>query len=86
MHTLRLFICFRNNNSFKGKRKPLCKQCGNCTKCKTCKCNNEIIVEDHLFRFNPYKNYLQTINKQEEFKKIAHENFEKEIIKFGNSI
>ena len=47
---------------------------------------NEVIVEDHLFRFNPYKDYLTIINKQEEFKKIAHENFQKEIIKFGNTI
>jgi hypothetical protein len=47
---------------------------------------NEIIVEDHLYRFNPYKEYLTIINKQEEFKKIAHENFQKEIIKFGNSL
>jgi hypothetical protein len=47
---------------------------------------NEIIVEDHLFRFNPYKDYLTIINKQEEFKKIAHENFQKEIIKFSNSL
>lgn len=45
---------------------------------------NEIIVEDHLFRFNPYKNYLSIIDKREEFKKIAHENFQKEINKFGN--
>jgi hypothetical protein len=45
---------------------------------------NEIIVEDHLYRFNPYKEYLTIINKQEEFKKIAHTNFQKEIIKFGN--
>ena len=47
---------------------------------------NEVIVEDHLFRFNPYKDYLTIINKQEEFRKIAHENFQKEIIKFGNTI
>jgi hypothetical protein len=47
---------------------------------------NEVIVEDHLFRFNPYKDYLTIINKQEEFKKIAHMNFQKEIIKFGNTI
>jgi len=43
---------------------------------------NEIIVEDHLFRFNPYKEYLTIINKQEEFKKIAHENFTNEINNF----
>ena len=46
---------------------------------------NEIIVEDHLFRFNPYKEYLAAINKQEEFKMIAHENFTNEILKFKNS-
>ena len=45
---------------------------------------NEVIVEDHLFRFNPYKEFLTIINKQEEFKKIAHDNFQKELIKFGN--
>jgi len=45
---------------------------------------NEIIVEDHLYRFNPYKEFLTVINKQEEFKNIAHKNFQKEIIKFGD--
>ena len=43
---------------------------------------NEIIVEDHLFRPNPYKDYLTIINKQEEFKKIAHENFQNEVNNF----
>ena len=47
---------------------------------------NEIIVEDHMFRFNPYKEYLVTIDKQEEFKKIANENIEREVIAFGKSI
>ena len=47
---------------------------------------NEIIVEDHLYRFNPYKEFLTVINKQEEFKKIAHESFQKELIKFENSL
>jgi hypothetical protein len=44
---------------------------------------NEIIVEDHLYRFNPYKNYLSIIDKREEFKQIAHSNFQNEINKFG---
>jgi len=44
---------------------------------------NEIIVEDHLFRFNPYKDYLSIIDKREEFKQIAHANFQNEINKFG---
>jgi hypothetical protein len=43
---------------------------------------NEIIVEDHLFRYNPYKNYLSIIDKREEFKQIAHSNFQNEIDKF----
>jgi len=47
---------------------------------------NEIIVEDHLFRFNPYKEYLHTINKQDEFRKIANDNFQKELVKFGNTL
>jgi hypothetical protein len=46
---------------------------------------NEIIVEDQLFRFNPYKQHLETINKQEEFKRNAHANFEAEVIKFVNT-
>lgn len=47
---------------------------------------NAIIVEDHLYRFNPYKDFLTIIDKQEEFKKIAHENFQNELNKFGNSL
>jgi len=47
---------------------------------------NEIIVEDHLYRFNPYQNYLDVINKQEEFKKIANKNFQNELDKFGKSL
>lgn len=47
---------------------------------------NEIIVEDNIFRFNPYKNYLSIIDKREEFKKTANENFQKELIKFANSL
>jgi hypothetical protein len=47
---------------------------------------NEIVVGDDLFRFNPYKNYLSIIDKREEFKQIAHKNFQNEINKFGESI
>lgn len=47
---------------------------------------NEVIVEDNLFRFNPYKNYLKIIDKREEFKKISQENFQNELNKFGNSL
>ena len=47
---------------------------------------NEIIIEDHLFRFSPYKNYLSLIDKQEEFKQIANFHFKNELIKFGQSL
>jgi len=43
---------------------------------------NEVISEDHLFRFNPYKDYISVIDKREEFKQIAHNNFQNEIDKF----
>ena len=43
---------------------------------------NEIIVEDHLFRFNPYKDYLSIIDKREEFRQVAYINFQNEINKF----
>jgi hypothetical protein len=36
---------------------------------------NEVIIENNLFRFNPYDGYLNTIDKREEFKKIANDNF-----------
>jgi hypothetical protein len=44
---------------------------------------NEIIVEDNLFRFNPYKNYISIIDKREEFKQIAYSNFQNELNKFN---
>jgi hypothetical protein len=47
---------------------------------------NEVISEDHLFRFNPYKKYLSAVDKREEFKQIAHANFQNEINKFKNEI
>jgi len=47
---------------------------------------NELLVEDNKFRFNPYKEYMSIIDRREEFKIIAHNNFEKELIKFGNSL
>lgn len=47
---------------------------------------NEIVIEDNLFRYSPYKTYLSLIDKQEEFKKIANLHFKNELIKFGQSI
>lgn len=43
---------------------------------------NEIIAEDHLFRFNPYKSYIVVNDKMKEFRQDATNNFQKEIEKF----
>jgi hypothetical protein len=47
---------------------------------------NELLIEDNKFRFSPYKKYLSAIDKREEFKKIAYENFQNELNKFGSSL
>jgi hypothetical protein len=47
---------------------------------------NELLIEDNRFRFSPYKKYLSAIDRREEFKKIANENFQKELNKFGSSL
>lgn len=36
---------------------------------------NEVIIENNLYRYNPYNDYLHTINKKDEFRQIAHSNF-----------
>ena len=47
---------------------------------------NEILIEDNKFRYSPYKEYLSFIDRREEFKKIANENFQIELNKFENSL
>lgn len=42
---------------------------------------DELIIENNLLRFNPYKNYIHTIDKREEFLAQAHANFPIEIQK-----
>ena len=37
---------------------------------------NEVIIENNLYRFNPYNEYLHNLDKREEYKKIANDNFE----------
>ena len=37
---------------------------------------NEVIIENNLYRSNPYREYLHSIDKREEYKKIANDNFE----------
>lgn len=43
---------------------------------------NEIIIENNKFRFNPYQNYLTTIDRREEFKNQANNNFNLELQKY----
>jgi hypothetical protein len=43
---------------------------------------NEVIIENNKFRFNPYQNYLVNIDKREEFKSQAHNNFNLELQKY----
>jgi hypothetical protein len=47
---------------------------------------NAIIIENFKYRWNPYKNYLFLINKQDEFRKQAEYNLEQEIKNFINRI
>lgn len=43
---------------------------------------NEIIIENNKYRCNPYKNYLKSIDRRDEFLKQAHHNFNIEIQKY----
>ena len=45
-----------------------------------------IVVENFKYRWNPYKDYLHLINKQDEFRKQAENNLNIEIQKFINKI
>jgi hypothetical protein len=47
---------------------------------------NEVIIENNLFRFNHYKDYLVNLDKREEFKNIAESNFQPSINKFLSSL
>jgi hypothetical protein len=44
--------------------------------------NNEVIIENNKFRFNPYKDILVTIDRRKEFLDNAHANFDKELQKY----
>jgi hypothetical protein len=43
--------------------------------------DNEVIIENNLFRTNPYKDYLQVIDRRAEFLAKAHANFNPELDK-----
>lgn len=47
---------------------------------------NEVIIENNKFRYNPYKDYLASINRKDEFVKIANENFSPSVKKFINTL
>lgn len=44
----------------------------------------EVIIENNKFRNNPYKNYITTIDRREEFLTQAHQNFNTELCKYQN--
>ena len=46
----------------------------------------EIIIENFKYRWNPYKNFLYLINKQDEFRQQAESNLKNEINNFMNRI
>lgn len=47
---------------------------------------NELIIENNLFRTNPYKDYLVTIDRRDEFLAQAHAAFPLELIKLHERI
>jgi hypothetical protein len=47
---------------------------------------NMVVIENFKYRWNPYQNYLYSINKQNEFRKQAENNLNKEIENFINKI
>jgi hypothetical protein len=46
----------------------------------------EIVTENFKYRWNPYKDYLYLINKQNEFRQIAESNLSKEVQNFINKL
>lgn len=36
---------------------------------------NEVIIENNLFRFNHYENYIKNINRKDEFMKVSQDSF-----------
>ena len=47
---------------------------------------NEIIIENNKFRYNPYKDYLSNIDRKQEFIDIAKQNFTPSVINFLNTL
>lgn len=47
---------------------------------------NEVIIENNKFRYNHYENYLNNINRKEEFMNIAKNNFNSSVNNFLNTL
>jgi hypothetical protein len=47
---------------------------------------NEVIIENNKFRYNHYENYLSSINRKNEFMKIAQDNFAPSVNNFLNTL
>lgn len=45
---------------------------------------NEIIAKNNIFNFCPYTNFLNIIDKREEFKSKAEKNFQQELLNFAS--
>ena len=43
---------------------------------------NEVVIENNLFRFNHYENYIKNINRKDEFIKTSQDNFIPSVNKF----
>lgn len=48
--------------------------------------SNEVIIENNKFRYNPYKDYLTSVNRKDEFVKIAQDNFHTSVRNFINTL
>lgn len=44
--------------------------------------SGEVIIENNKFRYNPYQDYLTTIDKKDEFLNQSHSNFNQELQKY----
>ena len=47
---------------------------------------NEVIIENNLFRFNHYKDYIVNVNRKDEFMQTAQTNFSSSVSKFLSSL
>ena len=48
--------------------------------------NNLVVAENYKWRNNPYSQYLEIIDKKDEYKKQAEDNFQIELNKFYNKL